>query len=520
MGKRGVNGKIPPTRSRKDWHFHRQAAAERLERRRLFAGATYSISPNPASVNENAYTLDFTVTRSDSSTAATVYASTVHDQGYSNNGEYDDLSHQAINFSAGKSSALIEVEINDLGLVSGSETFRVMVQQSPTDPASTYLATDNFTIVNNDVGGNPGPMKGLDARDVAIAEYAPQLHAAGNGFIGQYIGEDITYLTAADATPIEKSGLQLISIFAKPEMSESNSSWETYFTNAQGAADAAAAASGAQHAQQSDGSAIYFKIDLDPATATGTTEAAALAAIDQYFRGIQSYFAGLQYQPYSVGVYGAGDTLTQIMNDGLAKYSWLASPTNWSGYTTWEPAGATSHLWNIHQVQDLPPQSQYGNIAINTDETSGLPIGAWNPPTHSISPNPTSANENAGTLTFTVSRLNNSTAETLYASTVQDQGYANNGNFVGLSNQTISFAVGQSTAQVSVTINDLGLTSGSETYHLVLQQSPSDPVTSYLAADAFTIVNNDPAKPVASNDSYNGTEWKQLAVSASRRSSQ
>ena len=37
---------------------------------------TYMISSNPASVNESAGTLTFTVTRSNSNAAATVYAST------------------------------------------------------------------------------------------------------------------------------------------------------------------------------------------------------------------------------------------------------------------------------------------------------------------------------------------------------------------------------------------------------------------------------------------------------------
>jgi len=54
---------------------------------------TYSISPNPATVNENTGHLTFTVARSSSSTAATIYASTVHDQGYSNNGYYVGVTH-------------------------------------------------------------------------------------------------------------------------------------------------------------------------------------------------------------------------------------------------------------------------------------------------------------------------------------------------------------------------------------------------------------------------------------------
>src|SRR5205823_4588917 len=52
----------------------------------LASPTTYSISPNLASVNENAGYLTFTITRSSSASAATVYASTVQDQGYANPG--------------------------------------------------------------------------------------------------------------------------------------------------------------------------------------------------------------------------------------------------------------------------------------------------------------------------------------------------------------------------------------------------------------------------------------------------
>jgi hypothetical protein len=77
---------------------------------------TWSITPNPAFVNENAGSLTFTVTRSDSSTATTVYASTVHDQGYSNSGYYVGVLNQAVNFSIGQTTAQVTVTINDLGL--------------------------------------------------------------------------------------------------------------------------------------------------------------------------------------------------------------------------------------------------------------------------------------------------------------------------------------------------------------------------------------------------------------------
>jgi hypothetical protein len=130
---------------------------------------TYSISPNPASVNENAGTLTFTITRSNSSAATTVYASTVQDQGYTDNNDYTGIANQAVSFAVGQSQATVSVNINDLGLTSGSETFRFIAQQNAGDLPSTYLATENFTIVNNDVAVSLN-QEYLDASNAVYAQ--------------------------------------------------------------------------------------------------------------------------------------------------------------------------------------------------------------------------------------------------------------------------------------------------------------------------------------------------------------
>ncbi len=228
---------------------------------------TYSISPNPASGDENAGSLTVTVTGSYWSAAATVYASTVQDQGFTNSGDYTDLTDQAVSFAAGVLTAQVSVAITDTGATSGSEVFRLIVQQNASDPVSTYLATDNFTIVNSDLSPPPPP----------------------------------------------------------------------------------------------------------------------------------------------------------------------------------------------------PP-----------------------PVTYSISPSPASVNENAGLLTFTVTRSDSSAAATVYASTVQDQGFTNSGDYTDLTDQVVNFAAGALTAQVSVAITDTGATSGSEMFRLIVQQNVSDPVSTYLATDNFT----------------------------------
>ena len=209
---------------------------------------TYSISPNPASVNENGGTLTFTVTRSDASSAATVYASTVQDQGYSNPGNeyYTGITNQAVSFAAGQLQATVGVSIKDLGLTSGSETFRFIVQQNTTDPTSTYLATDNFTIHDTDSGGDGGIPEygvdyraraqiGTDADGNAIYQYynpasnstlygysdstpyiSPSaITQAGKSFVIEYIGSAQTngYLRPDDVTALQSQGLSIASVF-------------------------------------------------------------------------------------------------------------------------------------------------------------------------------------------------------------------------------------------------------------------------------------------------------------------
>src|SRR5205085_6178142 len=74
------------------------------------ATATYSVSPSPAAINENAGILIFTIARSDSSQQQTIKVSTVQDQGSYNaatgttstNYYYDGLDQVSYAFAAGQ----------------------------------------------------------------------------------------------------------------------------------------------------------------------------------------------------------------------------------------------------------------------------------------------------------------------------------------------------------------------------------------------------------------------------------
>ena len=87
----------------------------------------------------------------------------------------------------------------------------------------------------------------------AVSE-AKALKTAGYEFIGQYLGVDASdagggdFLSLAEANAFIKAGLQIVSIFQKPEMSDTDFDtgahsygWQSYLTEAQGEADAATA---------------------------------------------------------------------------------------------------------------------------------------------------------------------------------------------------------------------------------------------------------------------------------------
>jgi hypothetical protein len=245
---------------------------------------------------------------------------------------------------------------------------------------------------------------GIDYRDTqgALAHIKPADIAAfqgGKSFVIEYIGgaqgQGNAALTAADASALEAQGLYIVSVYenrppGQPGMSDTDSSgnytssWVDYFSQpGQGTMDAQNAISGAMSAGQFTG-AIYFAIDLDPAKSTDPTtglnrisEASALNLIDTYFQEISAFFNSYNQSngtSYQIGVYGAGDVLSTIVNDplvtacGSQAYTWLAAPTSWPGYETFT-------AWDLQQYDN--DQFQLNGHNVNLDQTSGGQFGEW-----------------------------------------------------------------------------------------------------------------------------------------------
>jgi hypothetical protein len=117
------------------------------------AATTYSLTPSTTTVNEGDGTVTFTITRSSSSLAETVYFSTVQDKGYTNSGDYTGIANQAVSFAVGETSKKVSVSITNDALVEGDEKFSVIIEK----PIGTLLNFSTFTIVDNDKSTSSEP---------------------------------------------------------------------------------------------------------------------------------------------------------------------------------------------------------------------------------------------------------------------------------------------------------------------------------------------------------------------------
>src|SRR5205814_2020993 len=122
------------------------------------------------SVSEGAGTLNLTVTRSGGLPAETVYATTLQDQGYSNNSDYTGFINQNVVFGVNQTQATVAVSIINDSVVENNESFSLIVQRNASDPNSTYLAKDVFTIVDDDTLAVPAAPTGLVARPNGAGE--------------------------------------------------------------------------------------------------------------------------------------------------------------------------------------------------------------------------------------------------------------------------------------------------------------------------------------------------------------
>ena len=220
---------------------------------------------------------------------------------------------------------------------------------------------------------------------------AGAIAAGGYQFAIEYIGtaSNAGYLRASDSAALVQQGLSIVSVYSRTGLSDKNAdgsynnAWVSYFNDngalGQGTADAIDAINAAKAAGQTSG-AIYFAVNLDPTDPrSGITQAAAVAEIDEYFREINTYFTQVG-APYSIGVYGAGATLSALQADASSgvKYTWLSD--------TWlNEVGAVASK-NLEQT-DTSGSAMVGGQSVDLDTAYTTDFGQWNMATSVIESN-------------------------------------------------------------------------------------------------------------------------------------
>ena len=150
------------------------------------------------------------------------------------------------------------------------------------------------------------------------------------GFVARYYRDPTSRwpaLSVDEARRLSALGVKIVTVW------EWHSSNPAYFTYASGYNDALSAHRQAKSIGQPPGSAIYFAVDFN-------ARGAAMAAVDQYFRGVAAGLAasGRGRPEYRVGVYGSGAVCAAVRGAGLAQYAWLSGSTAWdgtAGYNDW-----------------------------------------------------------------------------------------------------------------------------------------------------------------------------------------
>jgi hypothetical protein len=231
---------------------------------------------------------------------------------------------------------------------------------------------------------------GADAHDATgFANQAGAFASQGYSFVAQYIDQSSDAntagspsLTLAQAQQETGAGLKIMSIFQTNGMSSSTgTAYQTYFTPAQGVSDAHEAVQSAEAVGQPAGSAIYFAMDFDPAAyGAAGSEAQLLGNVQTYLTAAAPI---LQAAGYSVGVYGAGDTLAATIHNTpgtanynpaytpVAQYGWLTQSYGWAGSNPQTDVNAQG--WNVYQGM----QTTANGVAIDPDTAKTGSFGQW-----------------------------------------------------------------------------------------------------------------------------------------------
>lgn len=109
---------------------------------------TYAIFDNPATVSEGADHVTVAIIRSVATTDEVLEVRTTANEGYSNNGDYEDID-KTVHFAPGTFAQPVSAHIYDNTISEEDKTFGIIVKRLD-DPVTAYLAKSTFIILDDD----------------------------------------------------------------------------------------------------------------------------------------------------------------------------------------------------------------------------------------------------------------------------------------------------------------------------------------------------------------------------------
>ena len=472
---------------------------------------SYAVSASPNPVSESNGTVTFTITRSGTLSAETVYLSTVHGaaNGYAtNSSDYSGIDSQGFSFSAGQASRTFTVSLINDGAVEADETFGFIVQRNASDPLGTFLAKTNWTIQDDDavatsyaVSASPNPVSESNGTVTftitrsgtlsAETVYLSTVHGAANGYAtnsSDYSGIDSQgfSFSAGQASRtftvslINDGAVETDETFGFIVQRNASDPLGTFLakTNWTIQDDDAVATSYAVSASpnpvsESNGT-VTFTITRSGTLSAETVYLSTVHGAANGYATNSSDYSGIDSQGFSFSAGQASRTFTvSLINDGAVE--------------------ADETFGFIVQRNASDPLGTFlakTNWTIQDDDAVATSYAV------SASPNPVS--ESNGTVTFTITRSAGMPAETLFVSTVHGgaNGYATNmDDYVGLANKTLSFAANELSKTISISLINSGAVEADETFGFIVQHNASDPLSTFLAKTNWTIQDDDDSAP-------------------------
>jgi hypothetical protein len=468
---------------------------------------SFSIISSPT-ISENAGRITFTIDETSAlSQNLTIYVSTLQNwdgsgiyntstpgSHVSTNYYYDGLNTTPITFtatSATSSSQSISVAINPLGLTSGSETFGFEVEEMNSNGALYEVAEVPFTIVNQN-----------------STTSAPTISSVTSSVSGGSVlnaGRSVTFSVtfSAPVTVNQAGGPPFLTLNDNESASYTGGSGTNTLTFLYNV-------SPGDHTSDlqvtgltvPNGSRIA-DLTNDAAVTTGATENTGIQINTAAPTVVITTTGGLTAEATqtisgTVDVADAGTTVTVFDGANNIGSAVVAGNGTWSTNVTLSVTGP-----NTLVAKDT-------NSAGNTGVSNQIFFN-YDTATYTIVPTNPVATENQGTLTFTVTRANDTSADDVFVQTDENHGSANpNSEYFQEQNLIpVFFPQYASSATFSTTINDIHATSGSQTFGVSIYPTLSTSGGA-LASTTFTIDDTDTntgllTGTIITNDTVTGT---------------